>query len=112
MRSSRVSRGRGPLRAGLLRCGFTPPASRNHRRPQVADTPTATPASPANKPLRTCAQNSGFLDSNNARAITTLLTQKGGVAKTAGNQGHDRDRYADLAGPCLGEQAKEWAAGG
>src|SRR5215212_9499604 len=77
MRSSRLSRGRGPLRADLLRCGFTPPASRNHRRPQVADTPTATPASPAHKPLRTCAQNNGFLDSNNARAITTLLTQKG-----------------------------------
>src|SRR5215213_7914025 len=77
MRSSRVNRGRGPLRADLLRCGFTPPASRNHRRPQVADTPTATPGSPAHKPLRTCAQNNGFLDSNNARAITTLLTQKG-----------------------------------
>src|SRR5215213_9826427 len=97
MRSSRVNRGRGPLRADLLRCGFTPPASRNHRRPQVADTPTATPASPAHKAPTDLRPKQRLPRLKQRSSHHNTPHTEGGVAKTAGNQGGDHSLRADFA---------------
>uniref|UniRef100_UPI0020D27CDF hypothetical protein n=1 Tax=Nocardia amikacinitolerans TaxID=756689 RepID=UPI0020D27CDF len=52
-RSESVNRDRGPQVFGSPSAGFTPPASRNHRIPLVADAPTANPAADADTPLPT-----------------------------------------------------------